>query len=128
MRELLTEVLEFYGPCISTAHWASWPRHRKVLASPFNESVMSFVWDESTEQTQQMLDSWVKEHRDQIPSIAKETRTLLLNVLAATGFRKSYPFNSAAAVHNENDAGNYRDTLQTVLDNCILLMIDLTRF
>ncbi|KAJ6032488.1 cytochrome P450 [Penicillium herquei] len=117
------KVLEVYGPCISTANWANWPRHRKVLASPFNESVMSFVWDQSTEQTQQMLDSWAKEHRDQIPSVAKDTRTLSLNVLAATGFRKSYPFNSAAAVKNENDAGNYRDALQTVLDNCILLMI-----
>ncbi|KAJ5738155.1 cytochrome P450 [Penicillium malachiteum] len=117
------KVLEVYGPCISTANWANWPRHRKVLASPFNESVMSFVWDQSTEQTRQMLDSWATEYRDQIPSVAKDTRTLSLNVLAATGFRKSYPFNSAAAVKNEGDAGSYRDALQTVLDNCILLMI-----
>ncbi|KAB8229432.1 cytochrome P450 [Aspergillus alliaceus] len=119
------KVLEVYGPCISTASWTDWPRHRKVLATPFNEGVMSFVWDESVEQTRQMLDVWADPQLDQIPSVAKDTRTLSLNVLAATGFRKSYSFRSAndRQQSDQSDSGSYRDALQTVLDNCILLML-----
>ncbi|KAB8205709.1 cytochrome P450 [Aspergillus parasiticus] len=118
-------VLEVYGPCISTANTTDWPRHRKVVATPFNESVMSFVWDESVEQTRQMLDIWASPDLDMIASVAKDTRTLSLNVLAATGFRKSYPFQSASdsCPREQSDSVSYRDALQTVLDNAILLML-----
>ncbi|OGM41086.1 cytochrome P450 [Aspergillus bombycis] len=123
-------VLEVYGPCISTANSTDWPRHRKVLATPFNESIMSFVWDESTEQTLQMLGIWASPGLDKISSVAKDTRTLSLNVLAAIGFRKSYPFQSASdSCHQEQRSSvSYRDALQTVLDNAILLMIMPRRF
>ncbi|RAH86030.1 cytochrome P450 monooxygenase [Aspergillus japonicus CBS 114.51] len=115
----LYKVLEVYGPCISTASWTDWPRHRKVLATPFNET-----WDGAAE--------------GQITSVAKDTRTLSLNVLAATGFRKSFPFQSANdhpvaqephSTPRKEDADSpvasagYRDALQTVLDNCIFLMV-----
>ncbi|GLA27272.1 cytochrome P450 [Aspergillus phoenicis ATCC 13157] len=125
------KVLEVYGPCISTASWNDWPRHRKVLATPFNENAMSFVWDESVEQTRQMLQVWDSSADGHIPSVAKDPRTLSLNVLAATGFRKSFPFQSAkddqvkskSPATSEDESEGYRDALQTVLDNCILLMV-----
>ncbi|PYH29020.1 cytochrome P450 [Aspergillus neoniger CBS 115656] len=122
----LYKVLEVYGPCISTASWNDWPRHRKVLATPFNESAMSFVWEESVEQTRQMLQVWDSSVDGHIPSVAKDPRTLSLNVLAATGFRKSFPFQSAKdheVKSEEDEPEGYRDALQTVLDNCILLMV-----
>ncbi|PWY64733.1 putative cytochrome P450 monooxygenase [Aspergillus sclerotioniger CBS 115572] len=117
------KVLEVFGPCLSTASWTNWPRHRKVLAAPFNEKVMSFVWDESVEQAGQMLDAWTAPDVDQIPGIDKDTRTLSLNVLAATGFGKSYSFRSANDPLNRSESDNYRDALRTVRDDCILLMV-----
>ncbi|OOG00095.1 hypothetical protein ASPCADRAFT_161615 [Aspergillus carbonarius ITEM 5010] len=117
------KVLEVYGPCISTASWTNWPRHRKVLAAPFNEKIMSFVWDEGVDQTRQMLDVWTAPDVDQISGIAEDTRTLSLNVLAATGFRRSYSFSSANDPLHRNESSSYRDSLQVVLDNCILLMV-----
>lgn len=126
----MVEVLEVYGPCISTANTADWPRHRKVLATPFNESVMSFVWDQSIEQTRQMLDIWASPDLEKISSVARDTRTLSLNVLAAIGFRKSYPFQSVSenCYREDGDTGSYRDALQTVLDHAILLMVVPRRF
>ncbi|KAL9125818.1 MAG: hypothetical protein Q9217_005038 [Psora testacea] len=116
------KLLEVYGPSISTASWTDWPRHRKVLAAPFNESIMRFVWNESLKQTREMLQSWTDSAKPGIPSVAKDTRTLSLNVLAATGFKRSYKFRSS------NESGTdvkvtYRDALQTVLDNAIFLML-----
>ncbi|RYP44229.1 hypothetical protein DL768_009293 [Monosporascus sp. mg162] len=116
------KLLEVYGPCISTAGWDDWSRHRKVLAAPFNESIMKFVWDESLHQAKAMLRSWASAAEAGIPSMQKDTRTLSLNVLASTGFRKSYDFHGSADAAIDEEGG-YRGSLQTVLDNIILLML-----
>lgn len=118
----MIELLELYGPCISTAKWDDWPRHRKVMATPFNETVMKFVWDESVRQAKGMVDSWASASAAGIQSYQKDTRTLSLNVLAAVGFRKSYDFRGSAEPAVD-EIGSYRDSLQTVLDNIILLML-----
>ncbi|RYP77928.1 hypothetical protein DL769_003301 [Monosporascus sp. CRB-8-3] len=83
---------------------------------------MKFVWDETLHQAKAMLRSWASAAEAGIPSMQKDTRTLSLNVLASTGFRKSYDFHgSADPVVDE--VGGYRDSLQTVLDNIIPLML-----
>lgn len=119
------KLLEVYGPCLSTASFDDWPRHRKPLAAPFNESIMKFVWEQSLSQAGAMLRSWTGPNAEEagIPSVQKDTRTLSLNVLAATGFRKSYNFHGSADKPVAGEARNYRDALQTVLDNVILLML-----
>lgn len=116
------ELLELYGPCISTAKWDDWPRHRKVMATPFNETIMKFVWDESVRQAKGMVQSWTRASAAGIPSYQKDTRTLSLNVLAAAGFQKSYDFRGSSEPIVD-ELGSYRDSLQTVLDNIILLML-----
>ena len=116
------ELLEVYGPCISTASWTDWQRHRKVLAAPFNENIMKFVWNESINQAREMLQTWTGTAKPGTSSFAKDTRTLSLNVLAATGFRRSYKFRSSSQP-GIDEARTYRDALQTVLDNTILLML-----
>ncbi|TGO80901.1 hypothetical protein BPOR_1551g00020 [Botrytis porri] len=79
-------LLEVYRPCISTASWSEWPRYRKVLATPFNENIMKFVWQKSVKQTRDMLKMWTQSSTPREISTAKYTRTLSLNILAATGF------------------------------------------
>lgn len=52
-------LLEVYGPCISTAGWDDWTRNREIFATPCNESIMRFVWNEALRQITAMLGSWV---------------------------------------------------------------------
>jgi cytochrome P450 len=122
LAQVLSALLEVYGPCISTASWTEWPRHRKVLAAPFNETVMTFVWAESVKQATQMLDSW-SANNGSITSYSKDTRMLSLNVLAATGFKRSYNFASSESVDGEAGSTSYRDALQIVLDNIVTVML-----
>ncbi|KAK5993820.1 Cytochrome P450 monooxygenase ORF6-like protein [Cladobotryum mycophilum] len=119
------KLLEVYGPCISSAGWDDWARHRKPLAAPFNESVMKFVWEESLNQAQAMFCSWTGASAvaSGIPSVQKDMRTLSLNVLAAISFRKSYNFHGSADEPIVGEELSYRDALQTVLDGVILLML-----
>lgn len=83
---------------------------------------MKFVWNESLNQASEMLQSWTSSAEPGTPSVAKDTRTLSLNVLAATGFRRSYKFRNASQP-GADEARTYRDALQTVLDNAIFLML-----
>lgn len=83
---------------------------------------MRFVWNESLKQTREMLQSWTRGDGSRIPSVAKDTRTLSLNVLAATGFHRSYNFSSSNQPRAD-EAKTYRSALQTVLDNAIFLMV-----
>lgn len=120
--DLNKELLAVYGPSISTASPEDWARHRKVLATPFmNESIMRSVWDESIRQTRQMLSVWT---RQGISSVARDTRTVSLNVLAAIGFRRPFDFKTLNKEPSEmNGKFSYRDALQIVLDNAILCML-----
>jgi cytochrome P450 len=115
------EILEVFGPCISSAAAGNWARHRKVIATPFNESIMSFVWSESMQQAHDLVNCWLE---DGIRSCSKDTRTLSLNVLAATGFKKSFKFRhwKGNEIHSDLNL-SYRDALQIILDNALLLLI-----
>lgn len=56
-------------------------------------------------------------------NVADDTRTLSLHVLSTAGFGKSYPFQGRSEGAPENVAASYKTSLQTILDNCILLMV-----
>jgi hypothetical protein len=88
------------------------------MATPFNETIMASVWAESRRQTLGMLASWTKFADAGIPN----TRTISLNVLAAVGFGKPYDFRGSTEP-SVDEIGECRDSLQTVLDNIILLLI-----
>jgi hypothetical protein len=86
---------------------------------------MSFVWTESLRQTQYLIEYWAKEDgvKDGFSSMSKDTRTLSLNVMAACGFRRSFDFKSSSEEVKTTGTYSYRDALQIVLDNAILIML-----
>ena len=88
---------------------------------------MALVWDESLNQAPEMLKAWCSVAGPEIPSFAVDTRTLSLNVLAATGFHRSYGFRSST-YRATDEAQSYWSALQTVLDNVIILMLIPPRF
>ncbi|KAE8166920.1 cytochrome P450 [Aspergillus tamarii] len=117
--ELFT-LLNVFGPNVATTEGADWQRHRKIVASPFNESLNSFVWREALTQAQSMLATRITAG----PSggLGTDTRTLALNVLAATGFKRSTRFQSAQEVQSE-DPRSYAQSLKTVMLNTFLIML-----
>jgi hypothetical protein len=83
---------------------------------------MDFVWSESIRQAQDLARAWTT---DGIYSCSKDTRTVSLNVLAATGFRKSFAFkrSNGEDTQGEYDDFSYCGALQTILDNAVLLLV-----
>jgi len=86
---------------------------------------MSFVWAESLRQARGLINLWTKRSKGEegFSSMAKETRTLSLNVMAACGFRRSFDFRESSDEVSESGTYSYRDALQIVLDNAILIML-----
>ncbi|KAF2188427.1 cytochrome P450 monooxygenase [Zopfia rhizophila CBS 207.26] len=123
------KLLEVYGPCLPTADQPNWARQRKILATPFNENVMSFVWNETIHQTLELIECWTDPQTIEkgILSVARDSRTLSLNIMAAIGFRRRFKFESSTGSEDielvEGKMLDYRDALSIVLDNSILLML-----
>ena len=69
-----------------------------------------------------MISAWTSQGQSGVLGIAKDTRTLSLDVLATTGFRKSYKFR-ASFEPGIDEARSYRKSLATVMDNALFLMI-----
>ena len=80
------------------------------------------VWSESLDQAQDMLTAWVSWGSEGTIGIARDTRTLSLDVLAATGFKKSYKFR-ASTEPGPDEARNYREALMVTLDNSLFMML-----
>ncbi|KAH9905726.1 cytochrome P450 [Xylariomycetidae sp. FL2044] len=114
------EMLNIFGPNLSTVDGAQWKKQRKITSSCFNEHNNALVWSESLSQAGDMARYWVSS--SPIRSTADDTRTLSLHVLSRAGFGKSFKFQG----HNERAANalasDYKGSLQVVLDNCVLIM------
>ncbi|KAE8383847.1 cytochrome P450 [Aspergillus bertholletiae] len=117
--ELYT-LLNVFGPNVATTEGADWQRHRKIVAAPFNESMNSFVWREAITQAQGML--LTRTTAGPSGGLGADTRTLALNVLAATGFKRSTQFQSTQDAQSE-DPRSYSESLKTVMLNTFVIML-----
>ncbi|KAK2593318.1 hypothetical protein QQS21_008961 [Conoideocrella luteorostrata] len=126
------ELLNVFGPNLSTVEGHQWKKQRKMTATCFNERNNQLVWLETISQAADMIRYWSS--KTEVRSTAEDTRTLSLHVLSRAGFGKSFSFQSqqeqqATAASSSTDlAMNYRASLQLVLDNCVLIMALGTRF
>ncbi|KAI0185532.1 putative cytochrome P450 [Xylaria flabelliformis] len=116
----LTEILNVFGPNISTVDGPQWKMQRKMTASCFNESNNEIVWSETLLLAKDMLSYWTS--KKSIDSVAQDTRTLSLHVLSRAGFGKSFKFRGQDASSEGSPSINYKDSLQLILENCILIM------
>lgn len=80
------------------------------------------VWSESLSQARDMIQAWTSWGQSGTIGIARDTRTLSLDVLAATGFQKSYKFR-ASTEPGPDEARNYRQALMLTLDNALFMML-----
>jgi cytochrome P450 len=107
---------------IGQVHQEDWPRHRKVIAAPFNKNTDDRVWTTSLQQAKDMLKAWTSHNTPGGPCTAKDTRTLSLNVLASIGFNRGYKFIASSKTIPDQEK-SYRGALAIVLDNALLMML-----
>lgn len=117
--DTVQEVLNVFGPNISTAEGPDWQRQRKLTATPFNEQKSTYIWAESLRQATDMRNQWMSQDSEGVTS--EDVRTLALHVLAYAGFQKSYPFKSFAK--DSETPSSYRDSLSIILRNALVVMV-----
>ncbi|KAI3395406.1 hypothetical protein diail_1335 [Diaporthe ilicicola] len=118
------QMLSVYGPSVFTTGLQDWPRHRRAVAAPFNESIMKFVWDESLRHANAMTTYWESRSKAGIPGMQEDLQTFTLNVLASAAFRESYDFRGSAQSRKaDSNIESYRDALFIVHKHAIYLML-----
>lgn len=95
--------------------------HRKLVASCFSEGYNEDIWSESISQAQDMMDYW--KSKTCIRSTAEDLRTLSLDVIAKAGFGQSFKFQGHDDATTANPASSYKDSLNLILQNCILMIL-----
>ncbi|KAF3763962.1 hypothetical protein M406DRAFT_75187 [Cryphonectria parasitica EP155] len=81
---------------------------------------MNVAWNELLHQAEGML-TYCDTFEINTPSARHDLKTLAIDVLAAMAFKKSYDFRGSSNIQDDNSS--YRNTLQTALDNAILIML-----
>lgn len=82
----MLQMLDIFGPNLSTNEGQQWQRHRKITATCFNENNNELVWHESIRQATGMVRYWIS--KSSFNSVAEDTRTLSLHVMSTAGFGK----------------------------------------
>ncbi|KAK7748118.1 hypothetical protein SLS53_001371 [Cytospora paraplurivora] len=116
----LTEILDVFGKNLGTVEGKQWQSQRKMIATCFNEQNYEIVWSESLSLAADMLQYWTK--KQSITSSADDLRTLSLHVLTGAGFGKHFKFEGHDERGDTSVSGNYKNALQMILENCILIM------
>ena len=97
-----------------------------MTATCFNEQNNDIVWSETLFLANDMLRYWVS--KSSIRTTAQDTRTLSLHVLSRAGFGKSFKFEGHDERVAASPSASYKDSLQTILENCVLIMALGTKF
>lgn len=97
-----------------------------MTAPCFNDENNELVWAEAVRQASGLVQYWAS--RPFVNSIAEDTRTLSLHILASAGFGKQYAFRGHEEKSQDRVATSYRNSLQMILDHCILIYIVGPRF
>jgi cytochrome P450 len=120
----MIELLNVFGPNISTVFGRDWQRHKKATGPPFNEQNSKIVWDEALRQGREALQHWKEKSLDAVRTTAEDAKTFSLNVISCAGFRKSYSFlTKEGAVGDEDHSMTYKKSLSIILENAILILI-----
>ncbi|KAH5418432.1 hypothetical protein HBI23_153690 [Parastagonospora nodorum] len=125
------EVLNVYGKNLSTTEGHEWQKHRKITAATFTERNNELVWQSSLSQGHSMLQYWLDRAPKPIRSVADDSKTFTLNVLAAALFTKEYPFEGQeemkkrhTSIENpSDDSHQYRNSFSRILRGIILIAI-----
>ena len=92
--------VDIYGKNVVSSEGAEWRHHRKSTSPPFTEKNNHVVWEETLDQTQAMLDSWLGEdgkgHKT-VDRIMDDTMRLSLHVISRAGFGRKLEWPSPGA-------------------------------
>jgi cytochrome P450 len=113
-------VLDVFGTNISTVSGDKWKAQRKLISTCFTEQSNEVVWSESIYLAEDMVEYWNR--TNPVKTVAPDTRTLTLSVLSRAGFGKSFKFEGATEKKATDQSMTYKESLQTILENCILIM------
>lgn len=116
------EMLNVFGPNVSTTQGEQYHRMKKVTATSFNEGTNRTVWDESLRQGDQMVKTWLAANEDGVTSTADATRKVAMNIMLRAGFGRTYDFDDDGEAKEGKGAEakmDFRKAIEIVIKNAV---------
>jgi len=124
----LYQGVDIFGKNVVSSEGALWRHHRKVTSPPFTERNNLLVWEESLSQAESMMAGWIAKDQKStgtLWTVATEAMRLSLHVISRAGFgvRLYWPHEQEDAPIPEGHTMAYKEALETLLENIIVLII-----
>lgn len=97
--EPLSQTFTFFGQNVSSLNGPEWQRHRKITAQAFNESTMSYVWDESIDRVSTDLGFLANNASCSLANLRSDINVLAMHVLTSVGFGQDTALTDLPAGH-----------------------------
>ncbi|MCJ1310156.1 hypothetical protein MMC25_003817 [Agyrium rufum] len=78
--EISIKIFSIFGDSLSSSNGSEWQRNRKIVGPVFNERIMKNIWNESSAQAREMLDTIFKESSTTESETARESDDLIIGV------------------------------------------------
>lgn len=125
--------LKIYGENVVVVEGQRWRHHRKIVAPPFSEKNNGLVWQETLDQTRNMVARWFdspgKSESKTLTNIADDAMRLSLHVISRAGFGVplKWPEQGEEGSHVAEKLENghtmtYTDALGSLLHNILWLL------
>ncbi|KAF2206777.1 hypothetical protein CERZMDRAFT_72059 [Cercospora zeae-maydis SCOH1-5] len=120
--------IDLFGKSVVSTEGHVWRQHRKVTSPPFTERNNKLVWHESLRQAEGMMSGWIGADQNDsgtVGNVATEAMRLSLHVISAAGFgvQLHWPHEGKVATIPEGHTMTYKDALETLLHNLILVVV-----
>ncbi|KAM3413795.1 hypothetical protein BST61_g10479 [Cercospora zeina] len=120
--------VDLFGKSVVSTEGHVWRQHRKVTSPPFTERNNRLVWHESLRQAEGMMTGWIAAEQNDsgtVGDVATEAMRLSLHVISAAGFgvQLHWPHEGKVAIIPEGHTMTYKDALETLLHNLILIVV-----
>lgn len=122
--------IDLFGKNVVTTEGAYWRHHRKITSPPFTEKNNHLVWLESLHQAQSMMAGWVDQgdgaDSGPIKDVATQSMRLSLHVISRAGFgvRLEWPHEERSQKIPEGHTLTYKEALERLLENIIVVMLN----
>ncbi|KJZ76390.1 hypothetical protein HIM_04119 [Hirsutella minnesotensis 3608] len=112
--ETQSQVFAFFGPNVTSTQGVEWQRHRKIVASAFNERNMSEVWRVTSERAAELdLDTRT------LGELRSSFDILAMRVLATVAFGQDAELTGVPTGHRLS----FMDSLRFIMENIILTVL-----
>ena len=116
-------IMNQFGPSLTGSVGEAWSRQRRLIAPMLNERIMETVWDESLQQTNQMMSHFSEIEGGATRSTVFGLRKIAFNILSTIGYGMQTRWSAETPKAQRHQKMDFMEALLHLVDGLLLLLV-----